>query len=194
MFVTLLHLITLAMLFIATMEKVRNHIWGTVWSCESQCVNVLLCVTRLISRWSPGGSGRAWRTRTCGTTVGLTTSRERGCAHPPKNPVRFHGLIFILNRSKSEAKTTSIHVRMLPQSGSRQCRSWWSCRWSSPPSPSWCSWVNCLPCPREDSSTSLACVKCLQVTPECRNVQSDICEMSSFRHLLITWRSRWNVS
>lgn len=49
MFVTLLHLITLAMLFIATMEKVGNHIWGTVWSCDSQRVNVLLCVTRLIS-------------------------------------------------------------------------------------------------------------------------------------------------
>lgn len=67
----------------------------------SQCVNVLLCVTRLISHSSPGGSGRAWRTLTCGTTVGLTTSRERGCAHPPKKPVRFHRLIFILNGSKS---------------------------------------------------------------------------------------------
>lgn len=28
MFVTLLHLITLAMLFIATMEKVSNTVWG----------------------------------------------------------------------------------------------------------------------------------------------------------------------
>lgn len=101
MFVTLLHLITLAMLFIATMEKVGTQIRGTVWFCVSQRVSVLLCVTRLISRWSPGGSGRAWRTRTCGTTVGLTTSRERGCAHPPKKPVRFHGLDFTLSGSKS---------------------------------------------------------------------------------------------
>lgn len=58
----------------------------------------------------------------------------------------------------------------LSQSGIRQCRSWWFSRWSSPRSPSWCSWVNCLPCLRVDSSTSLGCVKSFQVTLEWNNV------------------------
>lgn len=85
MFVTLLHLITLAMLFIATMEKV-------VVKSGTQCSLVIIAKYHvfescLISLWSPGGCGMGWRTLTYGTTVGSTTSQEHGCAHPQKNLV-----------------------------------------------------------------------------------------------------------
>lgn len=36
---------------------------------------------------SPGGYGMGWRTQTCGTTVGSTTSQEPGYVHPPKKLV-----------------------------------------------------------------------------------------------------------
>lgn len=63
-----------------------------------------------------------------------------------------------------------MYVGMVFQSGFRQCRSWWSSPWSSPPSPFWCSWVSCSPCPRVGFSTSLDCVKSLQVMVKCKNV------------------------
>lgn len=71
-------------------------------------------------------------------------------------------------------------VGMFSQSGSRQCRSWWSSLWSSPRSPFWCSWVNCSPCPRVDFSTSPGCVKSSHVTVECNNVPPTLIWM---RHL-----------
>lgn len=44
-----------------------------------------------------------------------------------------------------------------------QCKSSWSSQWSSLQSPSLCSWASCSPCLRVDYSTSLDCVKSLQV-------------------------------
>lgn len=62
------------------------------------------------------------------------------------------------------------YLGMFSQSGFRQCRSWWSSPWSSPLSRFWCSWVSCSPCPRVGFSTSLDCVKSLQVTMKCDNM------------------------
>lgn len=92
MFVTLLHLITLAMLFIATMEKV---VLGQNLCLIPKCPNIQLYVSCPISLWSPGGSGTAWRTQTYGTTVGLTTSQEPGCVHPPKKLVGDNSFLHI---------------------------------------------------------------------------------------------------
>lgn len=85
-FVILLHLITLAMLFIATMEKVAiGFLMPGAYAEKCVCCTVSLC---LISLLSPGGSGAVWRTQTCGTTAGSTTSQEAGCVHPPRKQVQ----------------------------------------------------------------------------------------------------------
>lgn len=93
MLVTLLHLITLAMLFIATMEKVIIT-YRTRGLCTCTLLlfhkarDIQLRLSCAISVWSLGGCGMAWRTQTCGTTVGLTTSQEPGCVRPPKKLVK----------------------------------------------------------------------------------------------------------
>lgn len=93
------------MLFIATMEKVKNTVWGSFYfflkKFKYSAPFVCVCLSGAISRCSRGGSGKACRTQTCGTTVGLTTSQGRGCAHPPKKLVRAvtpmtHGLVLNL--------------------------------------------------------------------------------------------------
>lgn len=85
-FVILLHLLTLAMLFIATMEKVVRG--GIDRPGPSGAACQLSCALCLISLSSPGGSGADWRTQTCGTTAASTTSQEFGCARPPKKLVK----------------------------------------------------------------------------------------------------------
>lgn len=161
------------MLFIATMEKV---VLAHSVCLFHKCANIQLCVSCLISLWSPGGSGMAWRTQTYGTTVGLTTSQEPGCVHRPKKLVwgrflfaRFHESGLTWTGEIWELRPV-LYLGMFSQSGFRQCRSWWSSLWSSPLSPFWCFWVNCSPCPRVDFSTSLGCAKSSQVTVGCKNV------------------------
>lgn len=86
MFVILLHLITLAILFIATMEKVAiGFLTPNAYAERHVCCSVSLC---LVSLLSPGGSGAVWRTQTCGTTAGSTTSQEAGCVRPPRKQVQ----------------------------------------------------------------------------------------------------------
>lgn len=106
-----------------------------------------------------------------------------------------------LPKAKSENWDWFLDVGMffLSQSGFRQCRCWWFSQWSSLQSPSWCSWVNCSPCLRVDSSTSLGCVKSLQVTVEWNNVPLTFLEtgpsifwvQQKQRTVLIEYKSLW---
>lgn len=168
MSVILLHLITLAMLFIATMEKVVNRVWLLLFIWISVSSWTVDCASFFLS--SPGGSGAVWITQTCGTTAGLTTSQEHGCVRPPKKLVKQTKTNQKNNFHKTQVTPEFEDVFFFFQSGFRRCRSWWSSPWFSPRSPFWCSWASCSPCPREDSSTSLDCVKSSQVSEECNNV------------------------
>lgn len=85
--VTMLHLITLAMLFIATMEKVIFTFmtnFMNIISKEEHFSQYVLCS---ISFKSPGGCGIPQKPQTFGTTVGLTTQQELGCVKPPEKQV-----------------------------------------------------------------------------------------------------------
>lgn len=186
MFVTLLHLITLAMLFIATMEKVVI-IFGTwclfvSWVCKYPAVCVMSDLS-LKSWWEWDGMENSDLWYNCRfdnftETWLCASSKETGKA--PFHFVHLHKSGFTWTGEIWEL-TLVMYVGMFSQSGSRQCRSWWSSLWSSPRSPFWCSWVNCSPCPRVDFSTSPGCVKSSQVTVECNNVPPTlICAMRSF--------------
>lgn len=73
--VTVLHLVTLAMLLISTLEKVGHACTTT---CRVSCfltVGVTVC--------SPGGCGPTRRSPTSGTTVSTTTPPTPGCVLLP---------------------------------------------------------------------------------------------------------------
>lgn len=191
MFVTLLHLITLAMLFIATMEKV-------VVIFRTWCLFAFNCITEFISatypavcivsnlsskswwQWDGMENSDLWYNCRFDNSTGTwlcASSKETG-----KQQFYFvyHKSWLYMNSFLLKVKSEKWDC-FLFQSGFRQCRSWWSSQWSSPRSPSWCSWVNCSPCPRVDSSTSLVCVKYSQVTVEWNNVPlTCLCMMRPF--------------
>ena len=173
MFVTLLHLITLAMLFIATMEKVVHtfRTWCLIFDdlfaltvLFFEC-NISSCVYHLSLKswwvWDGRENSDLWYNCRFDNFTGTwlcASSKETG-------KQQFH----FWHVSPPKCKTWDLNV-FFSQTGWRQCRSSWFSQWSSLRSPSWCSWVNCSPCLRADSSTSPGCVKSLQVTVGWNNV------------------------
>lgn len=122
--ITVLHLVTLAMLLIATLEKVRPF----PCLCESladiqrgrapspQCCLTLIRLSSAsfvfsVCCCSPGGSGLIQKSLTSGTTASTTTPQTPGCALPPARTVNhFHAhdwvgwFIYWLSRSFCKAE------------------------------------------------------------------------------------------
>lgn len=163
-FVILLHLITLAMLFIATMEKVLIGVWHVMSVHISvSAVHCIMSHFSFQSWWEWGGleNSDLWYNCRFDNFTGIwlcASSKENGKEN--KN----------IKYSFAPGDTWNQGRIYFFQSGFSRCRCWWSSLWSSPRSPFWCSWASCSPCPREDFSTSPDCVKSLQVSAECNNV------------------------
>lgn len=108
--ITVLHLVTLAMLLIATLEKVRRflglcegphplhthaHSPSTPTPTPTPPPHIGLTLIRpssavfVFSLWlcSPGGSGLILKSLTSGTTASTTTPQTPGCARPPVRTV-----------------------------------------------------------------------------------------------------------
>lgn len=107
MFVTLLHLITLAILIIATMEKVTVN-FGKWWVFIFRMCEIADSVCNVWSLFlSLGGCGKGWKPQTYGTAAGMTTPQKAGCVHPTLKLVSFCSRLYIAvkwNSSPSKVK------------------------------------------------------------------------------------------
>lgn len=189
-FITLLHLFTLALLYIATMDKVKNdegfysQFRISYLSCTnkpifynitfllmmreaSQSLVTVLCVS---SAWlSPGGCGAALRSQTSGTTAGWTMKPRSGFVRHLTRQVKSTVLHYIscLFRTwilgfLSDWKQSQV-LNFFPQSGFKLSKSWWSCLLSFAPSHFSFSWLSSLSCQKEDSSILQESVRHSQV-------------------------------